>query len=254
MSTPTRVLFVAGEAAPFAELTDMAKLVRTLPEQLQEAAGYETRIMMPRYGTISERRNRLHEVIRLSGTEVPMGGEAETLKVKVASVPGVRLQVYFMDSARYFKRKGIFADKQGKTFEDNAERALFFGRAALETIRKLGWGPDVVHAFGSMSAFVPMLLRAEYGGDDLLKKAKSIYTPNDVDLDAALTPDFAEAMRLDGALEPTMTALGLAHADAVIYPPTLAPPDGEAQLSADPDEMAAQATALYEQMLSEVPA
>lgn len=253
MSNSTRVLFVAGEVAPFTELTDAAKLVCTLPKHLQETAGYETRIMMPRYGTISERRNRLHEVIRLSGTEIPMGDDAETLKVKVASVPGVRLQVYFMDSARYFKRKGVFADKQGKTFEDNAERALFFARAALETIRKLGWGPDVVHAFGSMSAFVPMLLRTGYGEDDLLKKAKTIYTPNAVKLDAELTSDFAQAMNLDGALEPTMTALGLAHADAVIYPPTLTPPDDEAQLSADPDEMVAQATALYEQMLSEVP-
>ena len=253
MSKSTRVLFVTGEAAPFAELTDAAQLVRALPEHLQEAAGYETRIMMPRYGTISERRNRLHEVIRLSGTEVPMGGGTETLKVKVASVPGVRLQVYFMDSARYFKRKGVFADKQGKVFEDNAERALFFARAALETIRKLGWGPDVVHAFGSMSAFVPILLRTEYGEDALLKKARTVYTPNDVDLDAALTSEFAEAMGLDEALEPTMTALGLAHADAVIYPPTLAPPDGEAQLSADPDGMVDQATALYEQVLSEVP-
>ena len=165
-------------------------------------------------------------MIRLSGTDVPMGDSAETLKVKVASIPGVRLQVYFMDSVRYFKRKGIFADKQGQTFEDNAERALFFARATLATIRKLGWGPDVVHTFGSMSAFVPMLLRTEYGDDDLLKKAKTIYTPNDVDLDAELTSEFAREMALDadGPLEPTMTALGFAHADAVIYPPTLAPP------------------------------
>ena len=256
MSNPTRILFVAGEATPFAEVTDMAKLVRTLPEHLQEAGNYETRIMMPRYGTISERRSRLHEVIRLSGTEVPMGDEVETLKVKVASIPGVRLQVYFMDSVKYFKRKGIFADKQGKTFEDNAARALFFARATLATIRKLGWGPDVVHAFGSMSAFVPMLLRTEYGEDELLKKAKVIYTPNDVDLDAELTSDFAEAMNLDagGPLEPTMTALGLAYTDAAIYPPTLTPPADEAQFDTEPEEMVEQASALYDQMLSEVPA
>lgn len=256
MSNPKRILFVAGEVAPFAEVTDVASLVRTLPEHLQEAKGYDTRIMMPRYGTISERRNRLHEVIRLSGTNIPAGDDDETLKVKVASIPGARLQVYFMDSARYFKRKGVFADKQGRTFKDNAERALFFARAALETIRKLGWGPDVVHAFGSMSAFVPLLLQSAYAEDDLLINVKTIYTPDDADLQAELTSEFAEEMGLaaDGLIEPALQALGLAHADAVVYPPMLTPPDGEAQLSAETEEMVEQAASLYEHVMSEVPA
>src|SRR5690554_2200332 len=125
MANPTRVLFVSGEVTPFAKVSDLADLVRQLPEKLQESGDFEVRIMMPRYGTISERRNRLHEVIRLSGAEIPMGEASETLKVKVASIPGIRLQVYFMDNRAYFKRKGVFGDKQGHDFEDNAERALF---------------------------------------------------------------------------------------------------------------------------------
>src|SRR5690606_13465561 len=128
-------------------------------------------------GTISERRNRLHEVIRLSGAEIPMGEASETLKVKVASIPGIRLQVYFMDNRAYFKRKGVFSDKQGNEFEDNAERALFFARAALETIKNLGWNPDIVHAFGTMSGLVPLLLRTEYASEPLFAEARVVFTP-----------------------------------------------------------------------------
>ena len=102
---------------------------------------------MPRYGTVSERRNRLHEVIRLSGSEITLGDHTETLRVKVASIPGIRLQVYFMDNDFYFKRKGIYRDRQGNLFADNLERSAFYARAVIRTIRNLGWQPDLVHAF-----------------------------------------------------------------------------------------------------------
>ena len=159
MANAMRVLFISGEVAPFTKESSVANLARKLPEFVHDTGEFETRIMMPRYGIISERRNRLHEVIRLSGREIPMGDASHTLKVKVASIPGIRLQVYFMDSVHYFKRKGIVADRDGKLFEDNAERSLFFGRSALETIRNLGWRPDVVHAFGWISGLVPWLLK-----------------------------------------------------------------------------------------------
>ncbi len=139
-----RILFISGEVAPFSEKSELASVVRSLPESLHESGKFETRIMMPRYGTVSERRNRLHEVIRLSGSEIMLGDRTETLRVKVASIPGIRLQVYFMDNDFYFKRKGIFADKQGKLFEDNLERSAFYARSVIRTIRNLGWQPDLI--------------------------------------------------------------------------------------------------------------
>ncbi|HIL56429.1 MAG TPA: glycogen synthase, partial [Rhodothermales bacterium] len=162
-----RVLYVAGEVAPFSETTDTAQLLRTLPEVLQEEKGIEPRIMMPRYGVVSERRNRLHEVIRLSGTKVPVGSDTDTLQVKVASIPGIRLQVYFMDSVAYFKRKGLYKDrKTDALFKDNPGRALYFARAALLTAQKLGWGPDIVHASGWIAAFVPHILQTEFADSE----------------------------------------------------------------------------------------
>ena len=135
---------------------------------------------MPRYGTVSERRNRLHEVIRLSGSEITLGDVTEELKVKVASIPGIRLQVYFMDNNFYFKRKGVFADRQGVLFPDNLDRAAFYARSVICTIRNLGWQPDLIHAFGWMSGFVPYVLRTEFGNDALFEESKVIYTPETV--------------------------------------------------------------------------
>ncbi len=213
-----RILFVSDEVEPFSSSSITAKLARYLPEQLQESGDYEVRIMMPRYGTISERKNRLHEVIRLSGTEIDMVDRTETLKVKVASIPGIRLQVYFMDNTHYFKRKGVYANKQGAGFDDNVERALFFGRSALETIRNLGWGPDVVHGFGWLSGFVPMLLRTEFAGDPLFENVKVLYTPGEVDLGTAVSEKQASAFGLDGSAGREPSSIGIAHADATVYP------------------------------------
>lgn len=256
MAQSKRILFIAGEVAPFEAVSDIADLTRTLPEQIQEAGDFEARITMPRYGTINERRNQLHEVIRLSGTEVPMGDTTKTLTVKVASLPDIRLQVYFMDHEGYFGRSAIAADENGAAFDDNSERALFFDRAVLETIRKLRWGPDVIHAFGWVSGLVPLLLRSEYANDDLLSHAKVVYTPDSVDTTTTLDADFLAAHglpteTLDGA---TLTDAGTHHADAVIYPPSLASSNGHPQFASSPDARAEQLHALYDEMLSEVPA
>ena len=257
MATPTRILFVSGEVEPFAHLSDTGHLARTLPELLQEAGNYDTRLMMPRYGTISERKNRLHEVIRLSGTDVPMGDETETLKVKVASIPGTRLQVYFMDSGRYFKRKGLHASKKGEVFEDNTERALFFGRSVFETLTKLRWGPDVLHAFGWISGFLPFLLDTEYADNELFAETKTIYTPDSIEADAALSNDLADALHLSLNGEASglpLTDLGLKYADAVIFPPSVPPVDDAPQFSDEEDERTDQLLAVYEQASSSVPA
>jgi starch synthase len=255
MAQSKRILFVAGEVAPFAEVSSIAELARSLPEKLQEAGDYEARIMMPCYGSISEREHSLHEVIRLSGTDVPMGDETETVTVKVASVPGVRLQVYFMDHDGYFGRDGLAHDADGDAFEDNDRRALFFDRAVLETIRKLRWGPDVIHSFGWISGLVPLLLASEYTNDDVLSQSQIVYTPDTLDLDVPLSADFVESMNLsveeDGS---TLSEIGQRHAGATIFPSDLAPTGDASQFSDDPDEHGEQLVDLYEQMLREVPA
>jgi len=257
MANEMRILFVSGEVAPFTKKSETAQLVRTLPERLHETGDYQTRIMMPRYGIVSERRNRLHEVIRLSGTEIPIGPDKEILKVKVASIPGIRLQVYFMDNNHFFKRKGIFADKQGKVFADNAERALFFGRSVIETTRNLGWGPDIVHCFGWMSGFVPMLLRTEFANDPLFEETRLLFTPETPPLASPLTDSFVEAFGLpatEAVIGHDPIEIGAAFADLVVYPPSMAPEGDAHQFEEDPETMTNQAIALYEQASNIVPA
>ena len=251
-----RILFVSEEVAPFSCNSETADLVRMLPEQLQETGDFEVRIMMPRYGLISERRNRLHEVIRLSGNEIEVDGHKETLKVKVASIPGIRLQVYFMDNNHYFKRKGIHADKEGEAFNDNAQRALFFSRSVLHTIRNLGWTPDLVHCFGWLSSLTPLLLKTEFSKDPVFEKAKSIYTPGTISSDHLVTPNFNDQLPpLDGlnVVDASISELGSRAADMVLH----APSDASAiptnpQLSENIEEMCGQLVGVYEQVMAEV--
>ena len=215
-----RVLFVSGEVAPFSDTTETARLMRVLPEALEEHNDVEPRIVMPRYGVVSERKNRLHEVIRLSGAEITAGDTTDTLKVKVASIPGIRLQVYFMDSAAFFKRKGLYKDRKTEAvFEDNPARALFFARAALSTAEKLGWGPDVVHAAGWISAFVPHVLRTDLADVDLFEATRTVYTPAVVEgYEPTLGADEAAALGLpDAWAGRTLRSIGLETADAVAY-------------------------------------
>ena len=250
-----KVLFVAGEVAPFSKTTPAARLIREIPERLQELGDFEPRIMMPRYGTVSERRNRLHEVIRLSGSEIAVGDTTETLKVKVASIPGIRLQVYFMDNAHFFKRKGLHQDrKTEELFEDNPERALYFGRAALTTAENLGWSPDVVHASGWIAGLVPLLIKTEFAEHELFAKTKSVFTPDAAEVDVRLTAEQAAAYGLPAdAADRELRELGAAYADAVAYGEGR-PGDDGTDLSGDPDEAAEKAAALYREIGDEVAA
>ena len=244
-----RVLYIAGEVAPFSETTEAARLIRMLPEAVQESGDYEVRIMMPRYGIVSERRNRLHEVIRLSGANIAAGDKTDTLKVKVASIPGIRLQVYFMDSATFFKRKGLHRDrKSGEVFADNPARALYFGRAALSTAHKLGWSPDVVHASGWIAGLVPALLSGELADDPLFSDTKSVYTPDVTDIGITLSEDAATALGLPADLAgQTLQQIGMTTADAVAY---AEPCDGPAgvELTGEPTEIVERALALYQSL------
>ena len=174
---------------------------------------------MPRYGTISERKNRLHEVIRLSGTSIQVGTRSDSFTVKVASIPGIRLQVYFMDNNHYFKRKGVFADKEGKIFTDNEERALYFGHAALQTTKNLGWRPEVIHAAGQMSALVPYLVRTQYQNDVLFEQSRIVYTPDKSPISLKISPEKAKVLQIqqEAVIDAPFNTLGSHYADATAY-------------------------------------
>lgn len=212
--------------------------------------------MMPCYGSISEREHSLHEVIRLSGTEVPMVDTVEELTVKVASVPGVRLQVYFMDHADLFNRDGLSHDGKEAPHDDNLRRGIFFGRAVLETLRKLRWGPDVIHSLGWISGLVPLLLATDYADDELLGATKSVYTPDAIDAGVSLTPDVAEAagLSLDADEPLTLADAGRRYAQSTIFPTDVDPVGDALQFGEDADERIELLLSVYEQMLNEVPA
>lgn len=171
----TKILFVTHEMSPFLELSKISEITRNLPQAMQER-GYEIRILMPKFGNINERRNRLHEVIRLSGMNIVVDDNDNPLIIKVASIPSARMQVYFLDNEEYFQRKQVFCDDCGKFFDDNHERTVFFCKGVLETVKKLGWSPDVIHCHGWMSALVPAYVKTAYKDDPTFKDTKIIYS------------------------------------------------------------------------------
>ncbi|MEX0638863.1 MAG: glycogen/starch synthase [Balneolaceae bacterium] len=170
-----KILYAAAEIAPFARMTYTADLLRFLPASLQDK-GFEIRILLPKYGSINDRRNRLHEVIRLSGIEVEVGEKVESMRIKVASIPNAKLQVYFLDNDTYFKRKGIFEDaKTNEPFEDNDERLAFYNKGVLETVMKLGWQPDIIHCHDWPAGLIPLLARTLYKEEEIFSKTKIVY-------------------------------------------------------------------------------
>jgi starch synthase len=173
--TKKRVLIIANELSPYAEFTDFAQILNKLAIKTFDA-GMEIRVIMPRFGLINERRHRLHEVVRLSGINIIIDKDDYPLIIKVASLPNARLQVYFMDNDDYFKRKTAFRDEQGNFFEDNAERMIFFCKSALETVKKFGWPPHVIHCHGWMTSLVPLYLKTAYKKEPVFSYSKTIFT------------------------------------------------------------------------------
>lgn len=168
-----RILFVNSEIFPYLPESTISSVGRFLPQMTQEA-GREVRIFMPRYGNINERRNQLHEVIRLSGMNMVINDVDHPLVIKVASISAARIQVYFIDNEDYFHRKFVYEDENGKFFEDNDERAIFFARGVLETVKKLRWKPDIVHCSGWISHLVPLYLKKAFKNDPIFSDAKVV--------------------------------------------------------------------------------
>lgn len=192
-----KVLFISQEITPYLGETKLSRIGRFLPQGIQER-GKEIRTFMPRYGCINERRNQLHEVIRLSGMNLIIDDTDHPLIIKVASIQSARMQVYFIDNEDYFSRKYTVADAQGNEFEDNDERAMFFARGVIETVKKLRWAPDIVHCHGWMTALVPVYLRSIYHDDPLFHNYKIIYSVYNNDFKKPFRSTFADKLRFDG--------------------------------------------------------
>jgi len=177
-----RVLFITQEMNPYTALGEVSDFVRKLPQKTVEK-GFEIRVLMPKFGSINERRHRLHEVVRLSGMNIIVDDEDYPLIIKVASLPGARLQVYFLDNEEFFKRKFVFHDKDEKLYDDNEDRMVFFCKGALETVKKFGWAPDIIHCHGWMTSLVPLYLKKVYNNEPIFEDSKIIFSAfeNEVD-------------------------------------------------------------------------
>ena len=170
-----KILYVCQEIMPYLPESELSSLSRQLAQAMQER-GNEIRTFMPRYGCINERRNQLHEVIRLSGMNLIIDDNDHQLIIKVASIPSARIQIYFIDNDDFFSRKATLTDAEGNEFEDNDERAIFFARGVLETVRKLNWTPSIVHCMGWMSAITPIYLKKVFNDDPLFRDVKVVVT------------------------------------------------------------------------------
>ena len=186
-----RVLFITQEMNPYTALGEISDFVRKLPQKTVEK-GFEIRVLMPKFGSINERRHRLHEVVRLSGMNIIVDDEDYPLIIKVASLPGARLQVYFLDNEEFFKRKFIFHDKNEKIYEDNEDRMVFFCKGALETVKKFGWAPDIIHCHGWMTSLVPQYIKTVYQNDPIFQDSKIVYSLYNNDLSESFTAKFLE--------------------------------------------------------------
>jgi len=177
--------------------SEISSISRYLPQGIQER-GKEIRTFMPRYGCINERRNQLHEVIRLSGMNLIIDDTDHPLIIKVASIQAARMQVYFIDNEDYFQRKHVVKNSKGEEFSDNDERAIFFARGVLETVKKLRWAPDIVHCHGWMAALVPIYLRKVYYDDPLFSDVKIIYSVYNNDFKKPFRESFTDKLVADG--------------------------------------------------------
>lgn len=221
-----KVLFVSQEITPYLKESEMSLIGRYLPQGIQER-GKEIRTFMPKYGCINERRNQLHEVIRLSGMNLIIDDSDHPLIIKVASIQSARMQVYFIDNEDYFQRKYVVADEDGKEFLDNDERLIFYARGVLETVKKLRWSPDIVHCHGWIAALVPLYLKKAYREDPLFSNSKIIYSIYNNEFKKPFNSSFRKKLWIEGITDkdtevvkqPTflnLSKLAISMSDAVV--------------------------------------
>ena len=200
MGAKTKVLYVCQKLKPYIAEDFESNLCRVLPQMMQER-GVEIRTFMPRFGTINERRNQLHEVIRLSGKNIVINDADHQLIIKVASITSARMQVYFIDNDDYFHRKSELKDESGDFCPDNDERLLFYGRGVLETISKLQWSPSLIHCNSWFSAIVPALVKTIYSDNPLFAESKVVLSLYDEGFTGELDADFRNKLIEQGLTE-----------------------------------------------------
>ncbi len=202
----TKVLYISQEISPYLPDSEMSVIGRNLPQGVQER-GREIRTFMPRYGCVNERRNQLHEVIRLSGMNLIIDDTDHPLIIKVASIQCARMQVYFIDNEDYFHRKSTLADENGVYFPDNDERLIFFARGVLETVKKLRWAPDIVHCHGWFTALVPLYLKRAYREDPLFQQSRIIYSIYNDSFPDPLNKNFRRKLMIEGITDKDINVL-----------------------------------------------
>lgn len=195
-----KVLYVSQEITPYLPETEMSSICRYLPQAIQEK-GREIRTFMPKFGNINERRNQLHEVIRLSGMNLIIDDTDHPLIIKVASIQPARMQVYFIDNEDFFARKRTLTDKKGEEFSDNDMRSIFFNRGVLETVKKLCWAPDIVHCHGWFSGLLPLYLKKAYSNEPLFENSKIIYSLYDKEMKSPFNKSIKSMALTDGVQE-----------------------------------------------------
>lgn len=195
-----KVLYVTQEITPYLKESHLGLIGRHLPQGIQER-GREIRTFMPRYGMINERRNQLHEVIRLSGMNLVINDTDHPLIIKVASIQTARMQIYFIDNEDYFHRKSVIRDKNNKFFEDNDERMVFYGRGVIETVKKLGWAPSVIHCHGWISSLVPFYVKTTYSENPIFSEAKIIASLYDDAFTEKFSEKFPGNIHMEGVTE-----------------------------------------------------
>jgi len=191
-----RILYVSSEVVPYLPETEISSMSFEAPRMVNQQGG-QIRIFMPRYGNINERRHQLHEVIRLSGINLVINDLDMPLIIKVASIPKERIQVYFIDNDEYFKRKATLTDEDGNLFPDNDERAIFFAKGVIETVKKLNWSPDIIHVHGWLASLLPLYLKEYYKDEPLFNESKIVTSIYNQSFDGALNKNMSSKVKFD---------------------------------------------------------
>ncbi|MBQ9559075.1 MAG: glycogen/starch synthase [Bacteroidaceae bacterium] len=193
-----KILFIAQEINPYVPESNLTRMGRDIPLDALER-NREIRAFMPKWGNINERRNQLHEVIRLSGMNIIVNDNDHQLIIKVASIMGTRMQVYFIDNEDYFAKRLAEQDKEGNEYQDNVERAAFYARGVLETVKKLRWVPDVIHCQGWISALVPVYLKTAYADEPCFRDCRVVFSLTDHKLTLPTGDNFAQILEYRNA-------------------------------------------------------
>ncbi len=192
-----RILYVSSEVVPYLAENEVSLMSYDVPKMINDQGG-QIRIFMPRYGNINERRHQLHEVIRLSGMNLVVNDLDMPLIIKVASIPKERIQVYFIDNDEYFKRKATFADEDGAMYPDNDERAIFFAKGVVETVKKLNWVPDIIHVHGWLASMLPVYMKHYYKNEALFSETKIVTSVYSESFSETLDVEMINKVKFDG--------------------------------------------------------